>query len=79
VRTKRGIKIQERRKKRKFIPVVYFIVEITLVWLILSIIHVDFNIAHWDKGSIFIFVIIFIYSILKTLHIYERQKDYPED
>ena len=69
-------KIKERRKKRMFIPALYFIAEMVLVWLVLSIIQVNFDILEWSLWSIIIFTLAMAYSLAKTVHIYKRQKNY---
>lgn len=71
-------KIHERRKKRLVIPAVYFISEMVFVWLVLSLIELQFDFRGWAIWSIGIFVVFGGYSFLKMLHIYKRQKDYKE-
>jgi len=78
MRDNKGIKVGERRKKRMLIPAVYFVVETIFVWLILSLIEVDFNIVYWNLWSMAILGVAFLYSISKTFHVYHRQRDYPE-
>ena len=72
------MRVGERRKKRMVIPAIYFMVEITLFWLILSLIQLEFDIRDWSAWSIILFVIATLYSIFKTIHVYRRQKDYPK-
>ncbi len=76
-RNKRG-RIYERRRKRKFIPAIYFVAEVVLSWLILSLIQLDFNLFEWSAWSFIIFTISVIYSTFKTIHVYRRQKNYPD-
>ena len=71
-------KIKERRKKRVFLPVIYFILELTLVWLVFVILQLSYNPLAWDLWSQMLMVLFGIYSFLKMLHVYNRQKDYPE-
>jgi len=71
-------KIKERRKKRVFIPIAYFILELTLVWLVFVIIQISYNPLDWAVWSQVLMILFGIYSFLKTLHIYKRQKDYLE-
>jgi len=71
-------KIKERRKKRVFMPLFYGIAEVVLVWLLLSVFHVDFNLFHWDIWSKIILGMSTFYSIAKTLHVYNRQKSYSD-
>ena len=75
----KDIRIDERRRKRVFIPIIYFIAEITVAWLVLTLVQLNFNILEWSIWSILLFLIVVIYSVLKTVHVYERQKDYPEN
>lgn len=71
-------KIRERRKKRMFTPTVYFMVEMVLVWLVLSIIQVDFDPRNWRIWALIVISIFMLYSLAKTVHIYKRQKNYKE-
>ena len=66
----------ERRKKRMFIPAFYFLAEMVLVWLVLSIIQVQFDMREWSLWSVIIFTLAIAYSLAKTVHVYKRQKKY---
>ncbi len=70
---------QERRKKRYIIPIIYTLAEITLTWLLISIVMIDFNIYRWSIWGKLIFSIAVIYSIYKMILIYKRQKNYKSD
>ena len=70
----RGI---ERRRKRLVMPIIYFLAEIIFIWLVLALIQVKFNMFEWNFWALAIFILGSVYSIFKTVHIYERQKDYP--
>lgn len=73
-----GCQKQERRKKRYVIPIIYFLLEVILVWLVLAIINVDFHMERWNPLS---YVALFVasgYSLYKTYKIYCRQKNYSE-
>ena len=74
----RSSKIHERRKKRLFIPTLYFIMEMVLIWLVLSLIQLKFDFRDWALWSLVIFVLFGIYSFSKTLQVYIRQKNYKE-
>ena len=76
-RSRRG-HVYERRRKRKFIPAIYFVAEVVLAWLILSLIQLNFNLFDWDIWWLFIFIASVLYSTFKTIHVYRRQKNYPE-
>jgi len=75
MRTYNGEHNQERRRKRVFVPIVYFILEIILAWLILSIINVSFDIYFWALWSYYVWFGVFLYSMFKTFRIYKRQKN----
>jgi len=74
----RNVRDSERRKKRLIAPMFYFLTEMTLVWLVLSLIQLEFSVLEWSTWAIIIFFVIIIYSIAKTIHIYQRQKDYSD-
>jgi len=67
---------QERRRKHYITPIIFTLLEITLAWLIISIIEIDFNIEKWDIWGKFAIVLSSIYSIYKMVKIYKRQKNY---
>ena len=71
-----GNQKQERRHKHYITPIVYMLSEITIVWLILSIISVDFDINHWQIWAKGVLGIATVYSAIKTIKIYKRQKNY---
>lgn len=70
---------RERRRKRMITPLVYCLVELTFFWLVLSLIQVEFSFFSWEYWAIGIFILCLMYSIAKTVHVYNRQKDYPEE
>ncbi len=67
---------QERRRKRYITPILYSLAEITLAWLIISIIMIDFDINRWTIWGKLILSIATIYSLYKMVKIYRRQKKY---
>jgi len=71
-------KIKERRKKRVFLPAIYFILELIFVWLVFVVIQLSYNPMTWDLWCQILTIIFAIYSFLKMLHIYDRQKNYPK-
>ena len=71
-------KIKERRKKRMFVPAFYFLAEMVFVWLVFSIIQVDFDIRSWSIWSLIVFFIALIYSLSKMIHVYKRQRNYKK-
>ena len=75
----KDVRTGERRKKRMIVPMVYFMGEVTLFLLILSLIEMNFNVLEWNILSILVFVVAVLYSILKTIHVYRRQREYPDN
>jgi uncharacterized membrane protein YdbT with pleckstrin-like domain len=66
---------QERRKKRIFTPLIYFLSELIFTWLIISIINLSFNILLWENWSYIAMLTIFVHTAYKTYTMYDRQKD----
>ena len=75
----RGICVVERRRKRMIVPIIYFMAEIIVAWLMLVLIQLNFNIIEWSVWSILFFMMVIGYSALKTIHVYRRQRNYPEN
>jgi len=73
-----GLKVNERRKKRLVTPLVYFLAEVVMYWLVLSLMQEEFNIRSWQGWSVALLVLLTAYSIAKTVHVYKRQKDYDK-
>ena len=73
-----SLKHNERRRKRLITPIIYFLAEIIFYWLALSLIQLEFNFINWDIWAILIIIVTSIYSVMKTVHIYKRQKDYEK-
>lgn len=71
-------KVIERRQKRFIVPIIYLIAEILVIWLVLTLIQLEFDIREWDVWAIIIFLIGGIYSIVKTVNVYQRQENYPK-
>ncbi|SFV50200.1 hypothetical protein MNB_SV-12-1838 [hydrothermal vent metagenome] len=72
--TYNGENRQERRKKRVFTPMIYFLSELTLAWLIISIANLSFQIFAWASWSYIAMFTIFTHTAYKTYSIYMRQK-----
>lgn len=68
----------ERRRKRLFLPIIYLIAEVVLAWLVLSLVQLEFDPSKWSIWAVVLFMIGLVYSITKTVHVFQRQKDYPE-
>jgi len=71
--------IKERRKKRVFTPIIYFVLECIFVWLVLSLIQVDFDMNSWSLWSKVVLGCFTLYFFMKMRNIYERQKSYPDN
>jgi len=71
-------KIIERRKKRQFIPAIYFILELIFMWLVLTILQVSFNPIDWEIWSQVVMLLFSSYAFFKMIHIYNRQKNYDK-
>ncbi len=71
-------KVIERRQKRLIVPIIYFLAEIVVLWLALTLIQLNFDIREWEVWAMIIFFIGLVYSIVKTLDIYQRQKSYEK-
>ena len=69
-------KIKERRKKRQFIPVIYFILELMFIWLLLSLLQVNFKPMEWQGWSLSIMFLFGLYALFKMINIYNRQESY---
>ncbi len=72
------LKVNERRRNRKIVPFVFFLGELFFAWLVLAIIEVDFNPARWNTWAVILLVMGVSYSIIKTIYIYNRQRNYPK-
>ena len=64
----------EKRRKRVFVPIVYMLAEIILIWILLSLLNISFNVQSWSVISYIILFVAVGYSLYKTVIIYERQK-----
>lgn len=73
------IRTSERRRKRLITPIIYLMAEAVVAWLILSLIQLEFYLQNWNIWAMVLFILGAFYSIAKTLHIYNRQKDYPKE
>jgi hypothetical protein len=70
------VRASERRRKRFILPIIYFLAETVLIWLVLALIQVNFNMFEWSFWAIGVFIIGIVYSIVKTVNVYQRQQDY---
>jgi ABC-type transport system involved in cytochrome bd biosynthesis fused ATPase/permease subunit len=78
INKKTHVRGAERRRKRIITPIIYFFAETIFVWLVLALIQINFNMLIWSFWAIAIFIIAVIYSIIKTVNVYQRQKGYLE-
>ncbi|MCK4442882.1 MAG: hypothetical protein KAU90_12815 [Sulfurovaceae bacterium] len=74
MKTYNGANYQERRRKRVFMPIIYFILELILAWIVLSIINITFDVSSWSFWSYVVWFLLFTYWAYRTYLIYERQK-----
>ena len=76
MKTYNGENNQERRRKHYITPVIYFLAEVSFIWIILSIIEISFNIGEWKVWAIIALTVGAIYPAYKTINIFTRQKRY---
>ncbi|RUM73697.1 MAG: hypothetical protein DSZ11_05330 [Sulfurovum sp.] len=67
---------QERRRKHYITPIIYFLSELSFIWIILSVIEIGFNIGEWRAWAIVALFVGAIYPAYKTINIFRRQKNY---
>lgn len=78
INKKTQVRGAERRRKRTIIPIIYFLAEVILAWLVLALIQVEFNMFEWNSWAVGVFIIAVVYSTAKTMNVFKRQKDYSE-
>ena len=78
MRIDRRGRVNERRKKRMILPAIYSILEMVFMWLALSLIHLSFDFRAWSVLGYLVFIAFMLYSVGKTIHVYRRQKNYPD-
>jgi len=74
-----GNDTQEKRKKHYITPTLYLLAEISLAWLILSLVMLNFNVTQWSMWGKIALLLATGYSTAKTIKIYRRQKNYKRD
>ena len=52
----------EKRQKRIFTPIIYMFSEVILIWILLSMMNVSFQVQTWEISSHVILLFSFIYS-----------------
>jgi len=67
----------ERRRRRKFIPFIYFVLEIVALWLFIGLIHLTLDISKWVIVALILYLVMAVYRIKKTFEVYKRQRNYP--
>ena len=72
------VRDSERRRRRMITPIIYFLAEVVSLWLVLVLIQVNFNVLEWNFWAIVVYALGILYSIIKTVNVYQRQKDYSE-
>ena len=76
MKTYNGEYRQERRRKHYITPIIYFLAELSFLWIVLSIIEINFNIQEWKSWAVIAFCVGAIYPAYKTVKIFIRQKNY---
>lgn len=69
----------EKRRKRFFTPIIYMFAEVTLAWILLSVVNVSFQIQTWEIWGHIFLLFAFIYSGYKTYLVFDRQKAYASN
>ena len=76
MKTYNGENRLERRRKHYITPIIYFLAELSFIWIILSVIEISFNILEWRVWAIIALGVGAIYPAYKTVKIFIRQKNY---
>lgn len=71
-------KDRERRRRRLLTPAFYFMAEMVFIWLVLSLMQLNFNVVTWEMWSYVVWVLFVLYSVAKLLHVYRRQRNYKD-
>jgi hypothetical protein len=67
--------IEKRRKRPSyFIPILFFCLELILMWLVLGIFNWNLDIAQWHTFTYPVSVIWIIFSSAKLVFVLKRQK-----
>lgn len=67
--------IEKRRKRPSLIiPLVFFLLEMILMYLVMALINWDLSLYQWNNYTYPFVVIWFIYSSLKLYFVLKRQK-----
>jgi len=72
------IEIENRRRKRLIVPTLYFILEIGIIWLLISLFEMSFDIKEWLIISIVFFAGGTFGRLVKTINVYKRQKEFSD-
>ena len=63
------------RRKRVFVPFIYFMTEVAGIWFLISFWQLTFNISHWSMlATVAIGIVSFPFA-LKMIDIYNRTTD----
>jgi len=65
---------KRRRRPSYLIPILFFMLEILLVWLVISLLNWDLNILQWNVYTYAIALAWIIFSIIKLMIVLKRQK-----
>ena len=72
------IEVKNRRRKRLIAPTLYFILEIGIIWLLISLFEMSFDMKEWLILSIVFFSGGTFSRLIKTINIYKRQKEFSD-
>ena len=67
---------QEKRRKHYVTPIIYFLAEVSFIWIMLSVIEITFDISKWGTWAVVALAIGAIYPAYKTVNVFIRQKSY---
>ena len=63
------------RKKRRFVPFIYFATEVVGIWFLISFWQLTFNISNWSILAIFAIAIVSFQFALRMIDVYYRTTD----
>jgi len=71
-----GEEKHERRRKHYITPIIYFLAEVSFIWILLSVVQISFDILEWQTWAVVVLGVGAIYPAYKTIKIFKRQKNY---
>jgi len=67
---------QEKRRKHYMTPIIYFLAELSFLWILISVIEITFDIREWKRWAMVALAMGAIYPAYKMLRVFIRQKNY---